>query len=186
MEKPLNSGAAPEDQQRRSFLKKAITVLVGFLVSVVPAGVSLLSFLDPLRRKEKGGEFVKITSLEALAEDGMPRKFPVIATRHDAWTRYPNAPVGAVYLRRVDSGEIEALNVVCPHAGCFVDFQPDTPAYLCPCHNSLFGLDGAITDPTSPSPRGLDTMDVEIRNENEVWVKFQNFIAGHVEKKPVT
>ena len=31
----------------------------------------------------------------------------------------------------------------------------------------------------------LDGLQVEIRNEKEVWVKFQNFQTGHSEKIPV-
>ena len=37
----------------------------------------------------------------------------------------------------------------------------------------------------SPSPRGLDELEVEIRSDNEIWVKFQNFRAGEKEKIPV-
>ena len=48
--------------------------------------------------------------------------------------------------------------------------------YFCPCHNSAFTREGAISGP-SPAARGLDTLAVEIRDEGEVWVKFQTFKA---------
>jgi len=75
--------------------------------------------------------------------------------------------------------------VVCPHAGCFVEYKPAGRRYVCPCHASSFGLDGAIADPASPSPRGLDELAVEMRAGGEVWVLFQNFQAGTREKVPV-
>jgi len=103
----------------------------------------------------------------------------------DAWSRTPNVPVGAVYLQRVGENKVRALNVVCPHAGCFVDYRPANGNYFCPCHNSSFALDGKILDPKSPSPRGLDELPVEVRNGTEVWVTFQNFRAGVHEKIPV-
>jgi Rieske Fe-S protein len=81
--------------------------------------------------------------------------------------------------------KLEAFNVVCPHAGCFVDFLPDRGKFLCPCHNSTFTLAGKIDDPSSPAPRGMDSLEVELRGGKEVWVKFRNFEAGHADKIPV-
>ena len=40
------------------------------------------------------------------------------------------------------------------------------------------------SSPGSPAPRGLDELEVEIRNKSEVWVKFRNFRAGVPEKIP--
>src|SRR5260221_674567 len=79
----------------------------------------LAVYLDPLRHKSSGKGSVRVASLEALPSDGIPRKFPVLATRVDAWNKFREVPIGAVYLRRTGD-QIEALNVVCPHAGCFV------------------------------------------------------------------
>jgi Rieske Fe-S protein len=73
---------------------------------------------------------------------------------------------------------------VCPHAGCFVDYLDARKSYLCPCHNSTFALDGKVNDPKSPSPRGLDELEVEVRDNSEVWVKFQNYRAGISQKIP--
>jgi len=173
----MNTNPVPNQPDRRSFLKEGAALLIGALATLVPLLSGLVVFLDPLRRKSKAGDFLFVASLSALPEDGLPRKFPVIAGHTDAWNKVPPAPVGAVYLRRVGK-EVEAFNVVCPHAGCFVDFMPDTKSYLCPCHNSTFALNGKISDPRSPSPRALDKLSVEIRNDSEIWVKFQNFRAG--------
>ena len=41
-----------------------------------------------------------------------------------------------------------------------------------------------ILDPTTPSPRALDELDVEIRG-NDVYVRFENFRAGIKEKVSV-
>ncbi|HMJ89583.1 MAG TPA: Rieske 2Fe-2S domain-containing protein [Candidatus Acidoferrum sp.] len=150
-----------------------------------PIGAGLAVLLDPLRRKvDQTGTVVQVTTLLSLPEDGIPRKFPIVASHVDAWNRSAASPIGAVYLRRVKGKPVQALNVVCPHAGCFVDYAAAKNSYLCPCHNSTFSLDGAINDPNSPSPRALDELTVEIRNTNEVWVKFQNYRAGVTAKIP--
>lgn len=171
---------------RRGFLKKLAANVLGAVITLVPFAAGLAVWLDPVRRKTKtGGQLVRVTALNALPDDGVPRKFPVRASRVDAWNRSPETAVGAVYLRREKGEKPRAFNVVCPHAGCFVDYMAAKGSYLCPCHNSTFALDGKINDAKSPAPRGLDELELEIRNESEVWVKFQNYRAGVAERVPV-
>lgn len=174
----------PENLSRRDFFPRAMAIVIGGIAGIIPAVAALLFFLDPLRRKNKTNEgAIRVASLSALPNDGKPHKFPVIASRTDAWNKFPETPVGAVYLRRTGDKTVEALHVVCPHAGCFVDYVASRTCFLCPCHNSTFAIDGKIKDPKSPSPRALDTLPVEIRGE-EIYVKFQNFRAGIAEKIP--
>jgi Rieske Fe-S protein len=174
----------PARPDRRDFFKEVCAGVLSALAGLVPLGAGLAVFFDPLRRKAQAGDFAFVAPLTALPEDGVPRKFPVVTTRADVWTRSPNVPVGAVYLRRTGPKAVSAFNVVCPHAGCFVAYRPESKTYLCPCHNSAFGLDGRIASSKSPAKRGLDELAVEIRNDTEVWVRFQNFRAGEKEKVP--
>jgi len=173
----------PPPPDRRGFFKKVAATVCGVLSVLGPIGAGIAVLLDPTRRKVEEGALVKVTSLSSLPEDGVPRKFPIVASRVDAWNRSPATAIGAVYLRREKGKPVQALHVVCPHAGCFVDYMPARNNFLCPCHNSTFAIDGAVNDPKSPSPRPLDELTVEVRND-EVWVKFQNFRAGVAEKIP--
>jgi menaquinol-cytochrome c reductase iron-sulfur subunit len=170
---------------RRGFIKKSLAALLGAIAAVVPLAAGLMVATDPLRRRAAGGAPVKVTTLDALPADGVPRRFPVIAAKTDAWNRFEAAPVGAVYLRRTADGSVAALNVVCPHAGCFVDFVAGSGKFHCPCHQSSFATDGKISDARSPSPRGLDSLAVEVKPDGSVWVAFQNFEAGRPDKVPV-
>ena len=86
-------------------------------------------------------------------------------------------PVGVVYLRRTAPTEVVALHSVCPHAGCFVDYQVD--------RKSFFAVDGSSNDPRSPSPRPMDSLSVEIRGQG-VWLRFQNFRPGIPTKVALT
>lgn len=170
---------------RRGFFAKLASGIIGAVVTIVPFAAGLAVWLDPVRRKTNtAGQLVRVATLSALPDDGVPRKFNVLASRVDAWNKSPESAIGAVYLRREKGGPPRAFNVVCPHAGCFVDFMEDKNSFLCPCHNSTFALDGKINDPNSPSPRGLDELPVEVRANGEVWVTFQNFRAGVTEKIP--
>jgi menaquinol-cytochrome c reductase iron-sulfur subunit len=169
---------------RRSFLGKIVALLAGSLALITPAAVGIVAFLNPLRQKSSAGGFIRLATLEAVPEDGTPQKFAVIADRSDAWNFFPNEPVGAVYLRRAGKDKVEALQVVCPHAGCsiMVEATGDGKKFFCPCHSANFDLAGKRLDATSPSPRDMDSLEIEIRENNEVWVKFQNFSTGIANK----
>jgi menaquinol-cytochrome c reductase iron-sulfur subunit len=170
---------------RRGFLKKSLATALGLLAALVPVAAGLVVAADPLRRKAAAGQALRVTTLAALPADGLPHRFPVIGAKTDAWTRFDATPVGAVYLRRTGGRQVEAFNVVCPHAGCSVEFEPGANRFQCPCHKSVFGLDGRVADPRSPSPRGLDGLAVSVDADGAVWVKFQNFQAGRPDKVPV-
>ncbi|HIG29128.1 MAG TPA: Rieske (2Fe-2S) protein [Verrucomicrobiales bacterium] len=170
---------------RRGFFAGVLSIIIGGVVSIFPFAAGLAVFLDPIRRREKTGRgLIRVASLSSLPSDGSPKYFPVIASRRDAWNHYPSSPIGAVYLRRIPESEVQAFNVACPHAGCFVGYQKSQDHFLCPCHNSRFALNGHIDDKNSPSPRGMDELDVEIRNDEEIWVNFQTFQPGKEEKIP--
>ena len=197
-ERPLDPGpeaagaAQPRDdlsstnhrEHRRGFIAALGAVIAG-AAALVPASFAALAvILDPLRQRGGDAGLVRVATLSGLPDDGVPRRYAVTSDRTDGWTRHTDTPVGSVYLVRT-AGEVRALNVVCPHAGCFVGLNPDRSGFACPCHKSSFTLDGRIDDPTSPSPRDMDSLDVVVRDNGEVWVRFQNFQPGTEEKIPV-
>ena len=178
------SNSSSPGANRRSFLKETAAGLIGGCCVLVPAAAGVVAWLDPLAHDAATGSLVNAGRIDALPTDGSPRRVTIIMEKTDAWTRQQAVPIGAVYLRR--SGEkVTAFQSVCPHAGCFVDYLPARRGFMCPCHESTFAEDGSINDPHSPSPRGLDALEVEIRGP-EVWVRFQSFRTGSHEKVPAT
>ena len=192
---PTTSGA---ETPRRNFVLEGATVVISLIVGVVPFAAGLLSFLDPLFRKnqtpgkhtkgDQGGktELVRICSLEALPPNGPPQRFPVITDQFDAWNFTAQQPIGSVYLQRISDSEVRVFNTTCPHAGCSVSC--DGQAFHCPCHNSSFELNGSKRVSESgrenPSPRALDTLEHTIDESGYVNVHYQNFYPGREEKKP--
>ena len=179
----LTPASTPDD--RRNFMTKAAALAVGGLITVVAPVAGLFTFLDPLRRKAETRGLVRVATIGSLPTNGEPRKIAVLDTLIDAWNRTENVPIGSVYVQKTGESTVRVLNAVCPHLGCAVGYNPAKTGYSCPCHKSSFSMDGTILDPKSPSPRGMDELEAEVRANGEVWVKFQNFRKGSADKIPV-
>lgn len=156
-----------------------------FALALAVPGARFL--LDPLGKKAAGGGFRGLTRLGQLAV-GEPKAFAVIARRQDGWVKYPEEPVGSVWLVRQPEGAKEpvlAFSAECPHLSCPVGLAPDKATFLCNCHGASFALDGRKLNEV-PS-RGMDGLAVELSKDAdpEVLVKFERFQPQSAEKKPL-
>lgn len=180
-------------ENRRSFFAAAVALITGAIAMLTPVAAGLLAFVSPLFRKTKSPE-VRIALLSQVPDDGLPRYFSVVADREDAWNRYPQQRIGAVYLVRA-KGESEpvAFTAKCPHAGCQIGYESGSDLFQCPCHTSSFKLDGTRSrGDAEVSPRDMDKLPVSLREVDsvegesvtEVWIEFIDFQTGHKEQHP--
>ena len=189
---------------RRSLLVHFITAVLSLLIGAVPSTLGGLFFLDPILRKKKsatsgGGAnnavakkdeagFIRLdVTKDSVPLDGTPVLVTVNDDLIDAWNKFPDVPVGSIWLRKVGDGPVLAFNTVCPHLGCSVDFVRAENHFFCPCHTSAFDLDGKKTNEIPP--RDMDILDVSMRTNGqedpgglEIWVKYQNFQGGKPDK----
>ena len=157
----------------------AIATVVGVAIAI-PAG-AFLTF--PTRKRTVSGadEPLDVARLDTLPE-GKPVRVTVKApTRRDAWTAFSDVTLGGCWLVR-EGGSVRALSTVCPHAGCAVDWDEGASAFVCPCHDSRFALDGERQ--SGPSPRAVDTLDVDVK-EGRVAVAWRRFKTATPKKEPV-
>lgn len=67
---------------------------------------------------------------------------------------------GQFYLVRTSDGGFLALSLSCTHLGCSIGFDNEKHQFICPCHASVFDINGNVLNP--PAPRALDTYRVFI------------------------
>jgi Rieske Fe-S protein len=164
---------------RRGFLK----VLAGALGATVAAAATvpvLGSVLTPLlkKRDDEGGQIRACPEKELIV--GVPKRVELTSTVVDGWTRAVGV-VGAAWLLKDKSGKVSALSSVCPHSGCSIGQAAGSKdQYSCPCHKSLFTLDGTPTE--GPSPRAMDPLPVEVK-DGGVWVKWVRYKIGVKERR---
>ena len=169
--------------RRRDLFWKLTSGFIGFILGLVPLVTGILFFLDPLRRSAKQNGFIRVSSITSLPL-GIPRHFSVKGPSRDAWESSAQVPLGAVYLLR-QKEKIQAFQVICPHAGCFVGYDFTKRRFLCPCHDSSFKLDGTVANSSSPAPRNLDELAVKIEGD-EVLVHYQEFRPGNSKRIPIS
>ena len=99
------------------------TNLLGGLMTLGLAVPGVGYLLDPVfRGRLRADGFRSLTRLGELLA-GVPRMFPIIAAREDAWVSYPPEPIGSVWLVRQPEGTavpVIAYTAECPHLGCAV------------------------------------------------------------------
>ncbi len=176
-----------DDNKRRGFIVKIAAIIVGGVTSIIPAIFAGGFFLTPLlKKKEDSAEtdgFVRVGSSASLVPGGPPLAFKIRGIKKDAWTTYAEADIGSVYVKMDAEGVLTAFNATCTHLGCTVNFKAEENSFACPCHDSAFAFDGTRTNEIPP--RHMDALDVELRNEDELWVKYESYRAGTSEKIPV-
>lgn len=162
-------------RSRRRFLSNVTSVL-GTAVSIIVSVPILGTVLSPLLRRatKARNDFRPVATLGELAI-GIPKHVDIVDSAIDAWARQDRRIVGAAWLVKRSSGQVDAYTTICPHLGCSVDFN-GRDKFSCPCHTSAFSLDGKVTG--GPAPRGMDPLQVKIENET-VYVRYLRFKQGH-------
>ncbi len=192
----------PQELPRRGFLKSMTAGLLSGVLALIPLIPGIAFFCDPLIRKGKksdgdaGGStkdsdgFIRMSvTFSALPEDGTPQQYTVLDNKQDAWNRFVNVPIGSVWLRRIANNLI-AFNTVCPHLGCSIGHRPSEGDFFCPCHTSVFDMDGNRSNEVPP--RDMDALEIrrktagqEADDGEEIWIRFENYRAATSEKIPV-
>jgi menaquinol-cytochrome c reductase iron-sulfur subunit len=69
---------------------------------------------------------------------------------------------------------------ICPHLGCFYQYNADANKFQCPCHGSQFNYDG--THIAGPAARGLDPLP--LREQSGVaqveWIRYQPTVPDRI------
>lgn len=132
---------------RRSFF--GFAWLIAMLVAMWQSLVGLRAFLTPVLAAGAFGTEVKA---------GRVHEFEVGSVSYFRESRF--------YLVRQPEGFL-AMYRKCPHLGCVVPWDEAAGNFNCPCHSSLFTIQGEVI--SGPSPRPLDLFPVIIRGD-EVYV----------------
>jgi len=140
---------------RRRFYLAAIyglNAVIGAVIAI-PAAVYLL--FPP--KTKKGTPFIEVTDLANLKPNA-PEEVVFRRKRVDGW-RVISEKTTAWVVKTSDS-QAFALAPQCTHLGCAYHWEATKNSFVCPCHTSLFTIDGKVV--TGPAPRPLDRYETKM------------------------
>ena len=122
------------------------------------AAPSALYLLAGTKTKSRG-TFVEAAKLTQL-EIGTPKEVTFERTRVDGWRTFREKVVAWVV--RTSEKDVVAYAPQCTHLGCAYHWEEKRNHFVCPCHESLFSIDGKVQG--GPADRPLDRYAVKVED----------------------
>ena len=155
---------------RRTFLQVVIGVFSGLIGLVL--GIPFVAAIIGSSRRAAGRTFSDVAALDSLPV-GKPVDLTFAALTADAFIQ--RELMHHIWAVRTSASEVTVYSPICPHLGCSYDWDPRTSRFMCPCHGSVYTLDGRVV--AGPAPRPLDTLPLEIRADR-LFVAWEQFKPG--------
>ena len=157
--------SAPEEAGGASRRLICLSVIYG-LGAAIAAALGLPAFAYLLFPPKSVGksEWVDAGSVRDLRV-AEPRGITFRRTQTDGWKI--RSEKATSWVVRTPSGEVVAYSPWCTHLGCAYHWDARQEQFLCPCHGSVFSVDGKVV--AGPAPRALDRYEVKVEGD-ELWL----------------
>jgi nitrate reductase gamma subunit len=167
--------ALPQGEMtRRRFLATATGVLTSLVILVV--GIPIIGeMLGGIYRKKKS-QWTKVTDIAPIPIDQPVNPvFPMQTV--EAYIR--ETELRKVWVVKHSPTDVTVFSAICVHLGCHYNWNPQTNHFECPCHGSVYAIDGRVLD--GPAPRPLDTLPWKLEGEN-LFIQWEEFRVGIPQK----
>jgi menaquinol-cytochrome c reductase iron-sulfur subunit len=151
----VQQSGAPRGVTRRRFYVAFIYGLWGVIAAAlsIPAAIYLL--LPPRLRKQsewaEAGDISKLeprTPVEMVFRQNRVDGWKILSEKNTAW------------VVKLSDSDVVAYGPQCTHLGCAYHWDETRHDFLCPCHTSVFSIDGKVI--SGPAPRPLDRFETKI------------------------
>lgn len=140
---------------RRSFYVGAIYGMGAIITAAL--GLPALIYLLVPARMRKQGDWVEAGDITQLPA-GMPVELAFRRIRVDGWKVVSEK--NTAWAVKSANNQVVAFGPQCTHLGCAYHWDDGKNEFVCPCHNSLFSIDGKVQG--GPAPRPLDRYETKI------------------------
>jgi len=146
------------EPERRSFCLACIYGLGLVIGAALGVPAALYLFLPP--RVRKAAQMVEAGSLAQLTIH-QPQELTFRENRLDGWK--VTSEKATAWVIKVSDDQVLAFSPWCTHLGCAYHWDEQKREFLCPCHGSVFAMDGAVV--AGPAPRPLDRYQVKFEGD---------------------
>jgi len=107
-----------------------------------------------------------------------PSKFSFTKMDRDAYIKTNKQE--DVWVVKKPGSKLKTFSPICPHLGCRYSWNQEEELFICPCHNSVYTIEGDVV--SGPAPRGLDTLPTEVKSDDMLYVLYERFELGIPQK----
>ena len=140
---------------RRNFYVAAIYGLWSLITAALGLPGLIYLLLPPNVRRQ--GEWVEAGDIGRLAAN-MPVEMTFRRMRVDGWK--VTSEKSTAWVVKYPNEQVVAFAPQCTHLGCAYHWDQGKEEFICPCHNSIFAIDGKVKD--GPAPRPLDQYQTKV------------------------
>jgi nitrate reductase gamma subunit len=162
------------DTERRGFLKLA-TGILAFLVTIA-VGIPVIGALIGPAFRSKKPSWAKVGDLNTLPV-GEPTRLTFAVQTISAYIR--ETVLHDVWVIKQPSSEVTVFSPICPHLGCEYNWNRQAGHFECPCHGSVYAINGKVLG--GPAPRPIDTLPARVEN-GQLYVEWETFKVGIPQK----
>ncbi len=146
-----------QTQSRRTFYIAVINLFGGMMAAALALPAAMYLLLKP--KGGSTGDWTEVADLSSL-KVGAPQEVVYHRKRMDGWKKTDEKTT--TWLVRTNDSTVVAYTPSCPHLGCAYHWEDKDKVFLCPCHTSVFSMDGKVI--SGPAPRPLDRYEAKVEN----------------------
>ena len=140
---------------RRNF--SAIAIHGIWAVIVAALGLPAAGYLLIPAKFRRKNDFVEAGDISQLSPQA-PLELAFRRNRVDGWRVVSEK--STAWVVKLPDNNVVAYAPQCTHLGCAYHWDQRRTHFVCPCHNSVFSLDGKVQE--GPAPRPLDRYQTKI------------------------
>lgn len=155
---------------RRAFFKWVTGISSAFIG--MSLAIPLIGYAISPALKRRKGSWMPVGKVESIPV-GEPKDLDYAVTVQDGWLEAKKTK--AVWALKHSDGTVTVFSPICPHLGCGYRWDSQDRRFKCPCHGSVYDVNGNVL--AGPAPRPLDTLPSKIEN-GQLLVIYKEFKSG--------
>ena len=152
---PTANSPGIQGTTRRAFHLRVMYAIWGVISAALGAPALAYLFFAPKVRRDR--LWIEVGDIARLTPN-QPVEMAFRRSRVDGWEEV--SVKLTAWVVKTPAGGVTAFGPHCTHLGCAHHWDEAKNQFVCPCHNSLFSIEGKVLD--GPAPRPLDRYETKM------------------------